>query len=110
MFGGIGNLVELMKNAKNMQARMGEIQQEMANKRIDAETGGGAVRVVVDGKGSMVDVKIDPSALGDVELLEDLIKSAVTTATNRAHEELKAKFAELTGGLNIPGLDNLLTG
>jgi DNA-binding YbaB/EbfC family protein len=110
MFGGFGNLVELLKNAKDMQSRMGEMQKELANKRFDAETGGGAVRVVVDGKGALVDVKIDPAATADVELLEDLIKAAVCSAVNRAHEELKGHVAKLTGGLNIPGLDNMFAG
>jgi DNA-binding YbaB/EbfC family protein len=110
MLGGFGNILELMKGAKDIQARMADFQNELAHQRYDAQTGGGAVRVVVDGKGAMVDIKIDPSAAEDVELLEDLIKSAVISATTRAHEAMRAKLAELTGGLNIPGLDNMLPG
>lgn len=110
MFGGFGNILEMMKSAKDLQARMADFQKELANKRFDAQSGGGAVRVVVDGKGTVVDVKIEPSAAADVELLEDLIKSAVRAASSRAHESMRAELSQMTGGLNIPGLDNMLPG
>ena len=110
MLGGFGNMIELMKNAKNIQARMAEYQQMLATKRFDAETGGGAVRVTVDGKGTVVDIKIEPSATEDVELLEELVKAAVCSAVSRAQEAMKDGLAEMTGGLNIPGLDGLLNG
>lgn len=110
MFGGFGNILEMMKSAKDLQARMADFQKELANKRFDAQSGGGAVRVIVDGKGTVVDVKIEPSAAADVELLEDLIKSAVRAASSRAHEAMRAELSQMTGGLNIPGLDNMLPG
>ncbi len=108
MLGGFGNIMELMKSAKDIQARMGELQRELAEKRFDAETGGGMVKVTVDGKGSVVNVKIEPEAAKDVELLEDLIKSAVCSAVDRAQSAMKEEMSRLTGGLNIPGLDNML--
>jgi hypothetical protein len=108
MFGGFGNILDMMKNAKDLQARMQEFQKGLANKRFDAQTGGGAVRVTVDGKGMVVDVKIDPSATGDVELLEDLVKSAVCAACTRAHDAMREGLSQVTGGLNLPGLDNML--
>ncbi len=107
MLGGFGNIVELMKNAKGIQERMAEFQKELGNKRFDAETGGGVVRVTVDGKGMVVDVKISPEATGDVELLEDLVKSAVCSAAKQAQDAMKQELANVTGGLNLPGLDNL---
>lgn len=110
MFGGFGNILEMMKSAKDIQARMTEVQKELAAKRFDAETGGGAVRITVDGKGTVVDVKIDPEAARDVELLEDLVKSAVCAATTRAHDAMREAISQITGGLNIPGLDNMLPG
>lgn len=108
MFGGIGNIIDMVKSAKDIQARMADFQKELAGKRFDAETGGGAVRVTVDGKGTVVDVKIRPEAAQDVELLEDLIKSAMCAASARAHDAMRAELAQLTGGLNIPGLDEML--
>ncbi|NOX59230.1 MAG: YbaB/EbfC family nucleoid-associated protein [Planctomycetes bacterium] len=110
MLGGLGNIVDMMKSAKDIQARMATYQEEVANMRFDAETGGGAVRVTVDGKFRMIDIKIEPSALEDGELLEDLIKSATNAAGVRVKETLKEKLTEVTGGLNIPGLENMLPG
>jgi len=102
--------MEMMKSAKDLQARMAEFQKELATRRYDAQSGGGAVRVVVDGKGMVVDVKIEPSATQDVELLEDLVKSAVCAAASRAHDAMRAELSQMTGGLNIPGLDSMLPG
>jgi len=110
MLGGLGNMMEMLKNAKGIQERMAELQKELADRRFDAETGGGAVRVTVDGKGSMVDIKIDPAAAQDVELLEDLVKAAVCSATARAQAGIKEELSKVAGGLNIPGLDSMLPG
>ena len=68
------------------------------------------VRTEVNGKGELVDVKIDPKAAEDVELLEDLIKAAIGAATRKAEEGRNAEMAKLTGGLNLPGLQGLLGG
>ena len=110
MLGGLGNLMGVLKNAKEMQSQMATIQEELASKRFTADSGAGAVRVTVDGQGSLVDVKIDPEAAGDVELLEDLIKAAVSAAVRKSREQMKEELAKLTGGLNIPGLNDMLGG
>ncbi len=108
MLGGLGNMMEMMKSAKDIQARMAAFHEEVERMRFDAETGGGAVRVTLDGKFRMVDLKIEPSALEDRELLEDLIMSAVNSASVRAKEAMKAELAKVTGGINIPGLSDML--
>ncbi len=110
MLGGLGNLAGMLKQAKEMKGRMEQIQSELAARRHSAEAGGGAVSAVVDGKGTLVDVKIKPEATGDVELLEDLIKAAVGAAVDKAHKEMKDDMAKLTGGMNIPGLSEMLGG
>ena len=110
MLKGFGNLVDILKNAKDIQARMEEVQKELALRRFDAEAGGGAVRITVDGKGSVVDVKIDPAATQDVELLEDLVKAAIGAAVARAHNAMRDEMGRLTGGLNLPGLNDMLSG
>jgi len=110
MFGQLGNLAGLMKSAKDMQANMTKMQAELAVRRFEAEAGGGAVRATVDGKGVLVDIRIDSAAAQDVELLEDLIKGAVCAASTKAHDAMKAEMAQLAGGLNIPGLDQMLGG
>lgn len=110
MLGSLGNMMGVLKQAKELQSRVGEVQAELAAKRFTADAGGGAVTVTVDGKGTLVDVKIDPSATGDVELLEDLIKAAVCAAMGKSQDAMKQEMAKLTGGLNIPGLNEMLGG
>ena len=110
MLGGLGNLAGLLKSAKEMQAQMAKLQEELAGRRYEADAGGGMVRVMVDGKSTLLDVKIDPQAVADVELLEDLVKAAVCAAVAKAQEAMKSELAAMTGGLNIPGLTEMLGG
>lgn len=108
MFGGLGNLAGMLKQAKSLQENMQRMQEELAQRRYQADAGAGMVTVTVNGKAELVDIKIDPKATGDVELLEDTIKAAFGAATTKAHEAVKAEMAQLTGGLNIPGLSDLM--
>ncbi len=110
MLGGLGNLAGLLKSAKEMQANMAKMQAELATRRFEGDAGGGVVRATVDGKGTLVDIKIDPAAVEDVELLEDLVKGAVGAATAKSQEAIKAEMAAMTGGVNIPGLTDMLGG
>ena len=72
MFGGLGDLAGLMKQAKSMQENMKKVQETLAQQRFEAEAGAGMVRTVVNGKGDLVDIKIDSKATEDIELLEDM--------------------------------------
>ncbi len=110
MLGGLGNLAGMLKNAKEMQSKMAAIQDEMASKRFTAESGAGVVRATVDGHGALVDIKLDPASTDDLELLEDLIKAAVGAAVKKSREQMKEEFAKLTGGLDVPGLSEMLGG
>lgn len=110
MLGGLGNLSSLVKQAKEMQGRMAEVQKALAEKRYEGDAGGGSVVATVDGKGTLVDIKIEPEAAKDIELLEDLIKGAVSVAAKKATEGANQEMAQLTGGLNIPGLSDMLGG
>jgi hypothetical protein len=110
MLGGLGNLAGLMKQAKSMQENMHKMQETLTQQRYEGDAGAGMVKVVVNGKCEMVDIHIDPKAAEDVELLEDLIKAAVAAATQKAHEGAKEEMSKLTGGLNIPGLNEMLGG
>ena len=110
MLGGLGNLARMLKSAKKMQSQMAAIQDELASKRLTAESGAGAVRTTVDGHGTLVDIKLDPASTDDLELLEDLIKVAVGAAVKKSREQMKEEFAKLTGGLSIPGLSEMLRG
>lgn len=108
MLGGLGNLPGLMKQAKAFQERMASLQQELASKRFECESGGGAVKAVVDGKGVLISVRIQPDAAADVELLEDMVTSAVRAANQKAHDAMRDTMSQLTGGINIPGLTDML--
>ncbi len=110
MLGGLGNIAGLLKTAKDFQGNLAKLQEELATRRYEAEAGGGMVRATVDGKSVLVDIRIDPKALADGELLEELVKSAVCAATAKSQEAMKGEMASLTGGLNLPGLTDMLGG
>lgn len=108
MLGNLGNIGNLMKAAKDMQSRLATVQEELAKRRFDGDAGAGMVRATVDGKGTLQDIKIEPQAVNDIELLEDLVKAAVGVAVAKSQEAAKQEMASLTGGFNIPGLTDLL--
>ncbi len=112
MFENLGNLGGIIKQAMQMKERIAEVQAELENQVHEATSGGGLVRAKVNGKGDLLDVKISPEAIesGDVEMLEELVKSAVTAATRQAQDAAKQALGQVTGGLNIPGLEGLLGG
>ena len=102
--GGLGNM---MKQVQQMQAKMAEMQAELENAEVEASSGGGMVKVVVNGKGEIKSLTIDPEVVDkdDVEMLQDLIIAALNQAKEKANELQQEQMAGLTGGLNIPGLN-----
>ena len=104
----------MMKQAQQMQKRLQEAQTELANTEFTAISGNGAVTVVCDGQGKFKSIKLTKSALNpenpdavdmdSVEMLEDLIATAMNQATTQATSEMQTKMKALTGGINIPGL------
>ncbi len=97
---------ELMKQMQAMQAKMEQMQEELAEKKIEASSGGGMVKVVANGKQEILEIKIDPEVVNpdDVEMLEELILAAVNQAKEKASELQMEGLSGLTGGLKIPGL------
>jgi DNA-binding YbaB/EbfC family protein len=93
-----------MKQVGQMQARLKEMQDELAKAEIEGQSGGGLVHLIVDGKGEVKRVRIDPSLMkGDeVEILEDLIVAAFADARSKSDSAMQAKMAEITGGLPLP--------
>jgi len=110
MLGGLGNFAGMLKSAKELQGNLARMQEEMAARRFEAASGGGVVTATVDGRGTLLKIVIDPKAASDVELLEDLIVAAVAAAGAKAQETMKQDLAALTGGVNIPGLSQMLGG
>ena len=108
MLGGLGNLAGLLKQAKQMKEQMDQLLAEMERRAFTADAGAGLVVVTVNGKGELTDIKIDPKAAQDVEMLEDLVKAAVGAATVKARDGMKEEMAKITGGLNLPGLSGML--
>ena len=110
MFGQLGNIAGLMKQAKEMQSKMKEMQEAVANARFEAESGAGTVKATVTGKMELVALTISPETVksGDVEMLEDLIKSAVCAAQRKAADGMRAEMQKMTGGMNLPGLEGLM--
>lgn len=97
------NLGNLMKEAQKMQQRMQEAQEQLSKLIVEGESGGGLVKVKMNGRHDVVEVKIKPTLMEeDVEMLEDLVAAAVNDAVRRIEKVSKEKIAQLTAGLNIP--------
>jgi hypothetical protein len=102
----VQNFNTIMKQAKKMQERMANLQKELEMKTVEAQAGGGMVRVVVNGKYEIVSLKIEKEVVNpeDIEMLQDLIAAAVNEGVRKAQEMASSEMAKITGGLNIPGL------
>ena len=101
-----GNMNQLMKQAQKMQKQMEETTKALEESTYEATAGGGVVKVVVSGKKEVVSVHLEEEVVDpdDVEMLEDLVLSAVNEAMRKADEETANKMGKVTGGMNIPGL------
>ncbi len=104
--GGMGNLGgmnmnNLMKQAQKMQKQMQEAQEALAEKTLETTSGGGAIKVVITGKKELKEIKINPEVVDpdDVEMLEDLVLSAVNEAVRQADEMYSNEMAKYTGGM-----------
>lgn len=100
MKGGIGNL---MKQAQQMQANMQKAQEEIAAMEVTGESGGGMVKVTINGKHEAKRVQIDPSVpMDDREMIEDLVAAAFNDAAHRLEAMTQEKMSGLMGGMNLP--------
>lgn len=104
-FGG-GNMNNLIKQAQKLQKEMEDMQKDLETKEFEAAVGGGAVTAIANGKKQIVKIKIKPEVADpdDVEMLEDLVLSAVSEALRKAEEETSNSMKKITGGLNMPGM------
>lgn len=100
------NLGNMMKQAQKLQSKMLEMQEELGNRTVKAQVGGGMVEVVANGRQEILALKIDPEVVNpeDTEMLQDLVLAAVNDALNRSREMVSDEMAKLTGGMKIPGL------
>ena len=100
----MADFTKILQQAQQMQGRLQQIQDELANKTVTGVSGGGMVSVTADGKGQVRAVKLDPSVVNpsDVEMLEDLIAVAVVDAQKKAADLAQEEMRKLTGGLPLP--------
>ena len=96
----------MMQQAQKLQAQLSKAQEELGNMTMEASSGGGAVTVIVNGQQKIQSVKISPEVVNpeDVELLEDMVLTAVSEAIAKSQEAAAKHLGGLTGGLKIPGL------
>ena len=96
----------MLQQAQKLQAQLAKAQEELSNLTIEASSGGGAVTVTINGQQKIQSVKISPEVINpdDVELLEDLVLTAVGEAIAKSQELAAEQLGGLTGGLKIPGL------
>ena len=104
------NIMQMMKQAQGLQKKLKDTQEELAG-----EAANGAVKVICDGQGRFKSIKLsaeainpeNPSAIDSdtVEMLEDIISSAIKQASDKAGKTMEEKMKAVTGGINIPGLN-----
>jgi len=103
---GMNPLGNIMKQAQELQERLGQIQEQAANQTVEASAGGGMVTAVVSGRLEVVSLRIDPEVLksGDSEMLQDLVMAAINQGIRNAQAMVAEEMKKVTGGLKIPGL------
>jgi len=104
MFKGMGDMAKMMQTAKDMQAKMGELQEEMSNITVVGESGAGLVKATATAKGDLTALDIDPSIFhpDEKEVVEDLILAAIKDAQAKAADRSQREMAKLTEGLGLP--------
>lgn len=107
MFGGMGNMgnmAGMMKKVQKMQNDMKMMQDELKRKTVDVTSGGGAVKITMNGEKQVVNLVIDPAAVDpeDVEMLQDLISAAFNEATKKVDDMMASEMGKLTSGLGLP--------
>ena len=100
------NMNDLLRQAQVMQNKVLKLQQEMAEKTVETSAGGGMVKVVMNGRQELQSLTIDPKALegDDVEMLQDLILSAVNEGVRVTRAKMEREMSNLTGGIRVPGM------
>jgi nucleoid-associated protein EbfC len=103
--GGMNNMQGMMKKVQKMQAEMLKLQEELKTRTIETTAGGGAVTLVVNGKKELESIKIDPAAVDpeDVEMLQDLLVTAVNDGMRKIDEMTEKEMSKVTGGMKLPG-------
>ena len=106
---GLGNIQDVMKQAQEMQQRIAKVQEELADKTVSAESGGGMVKVTANGKQRILQIKIEKDVINpaEAEMLEDLIVAGINKALEESQKMAQEEIKKATAGMlpNIPGLN-----
>ncbi len=100
------NYGKMMKQVQKMQEDMAKTEESLSDERVEAGSGGGAIRVVANGRQEILEIHIDPDAVtpDDVDMLQDLVLTAVNNALHEARELAAKKMQQVAGGLGLPGM------
>ena len=100
------NMNNLMKQAQQMQQKMTVLQKELEKRELETSTGGGALKITINGKQEIINISIDPECVdsNDIEMLEELVKSGVNQAVKESQDMVSKAMSKVTGGLSIPGM------
>ncbi|MBT4865610.1 MAG: YbaB/EbfC family nucleoid-associated protein [Planctomycetaceae bacterium] len=118
MFGNLGNMAsllkqapEMMRQAQQMQERMGDMRDNLCKIRVEGQAGGGMVKVQATADQKVQSIQVEQSLLdsGDGEMLEDLLVAAVNQSLDKAKEAAAEEMGKMTGEMNIPGLNDALS-
>lgn len=101
---------KMLKEIQKMQARMAQAEEELRDKTVEATSGGGVIKVVVNGHQEVKSITIEPDVVDpeDVDMLQDLILAAINEGLRKSKEMANQEMVKLTGGLNIPGVPGLM--
>ena len=104
MFGGGGNMAGMMKKVQKMQNEMKKMQDDLKRRTVEVSSGGGAVKIVMDGETQVQSLIIAPAAVDpeDIEMLQDLLSAAFNEATKKVDDMMAAEMGKLTSGLGLP--------
>jgi len=108
----MNNLAQMLQQAQKIQGKFKQIQLELANKKVEATSGGGMVRAVVNGRQELLEVRIDPEVVDpkEVEMLEELVCAAVNKAMEESRRMLGQEMSKIAGGINLPGIFSSILG
>ncbi len=100
------NMNNLMKQAQQMQQKMSVLQKELESRELETSSGGGMVKIKINGKQEILELKLDKECIdpSDVESLEELLTTAVNQAVRESQDMVSGAMSKITGGLNVPGL------
>ena len=97
-----GGMNNLMKQAQKMQKQMAQMQEDLKEKKVEASSGGGAVKVVINGEKLIDSLIIDEDVLDDVEMLQDLVMAAVNEGIRQMEDLVNNQMSKITGGMGLP--------